>query len=105
MKKIPLIVNFSRTPQDLIHKINNNWFILQTEPKLKKTFNNPSIVVFERNKNLRDFIGDNKLDNNKKLIHAKTFDKGKSYPCLTRMINICYKQIIPTCLCYYSGKI
>ena len=38
----------------------------------------------------------NKLDKNKKLIHAKTFDIDKRHPCLTRTINLCCKQIIST---------
>ena len=86
--KIPLIVAFNRTFPDLGHIIIKSIHILQIETKLKEIFKNPSVITFKRNKNLRDFIVDNKLCSNKKLIHAKTFDKGKCHPCLTRTINL-----------------
>ena len=44
-EKIPLILIFNRTLPDLIHIINNNWHILQIEPKFKETFKNPAPVV------------------------------------------------------------
>ena len=84
-----MIVTFSRTFPDQRHIINKNGHVLKVEPKLKKEiFNSPPIVAFKSNKNLRDFIGGNKLYNNKKQIHAKIFDKEKCHSCLTRTINL-----------------
>ena len=93
-EKILLIVILHRTLPDLRHIIDKNLYILQIEPKLKEIFKNSPVVAFKRNKNLLDFIRGNKLCNNKNLIHAKTFDKGKRHPCLTITINLCCKQII-----------
>ena len=91
-EKIPLIVTFNRTLLDLRHLIYKNCHILQIEPKLKNFFKNPTVVAIKRNKNLHNFIGGNKLYNNEKLKHGKSFDTGK---CHSRAINLGYKQLIP----------
>ena len=95
-EKTPLIATFNRTLPDLRHIVNKNWDVLQREPKLKEMSKNPPVAVFQRNKNLRDFIGGNKPYSNKKLMHARTCDKGKCHPCLTRTIYLWCKQIIST---------
>ena len=71
--------------------INKNWYISQVEPKGQKMFNSFPAVAFKRNKNLRDFLGGNKLHNNQKLIHVKTINKEKCHSCLTRTTNFCCK--------------
>ena len=91
-----MIATFNRILPDLRHKISRIWHILQRELKLKQILISSPVLAFERNKNFRDFFEGNKLYNDEKLTHAKTFDKWKCYPCLTRTIKLCYKQQILT---------
>ena len=95
-------VTLNRTPPDPRHIISKHWHTIEKEPKLKQNFKNSLLVAFKRYKNLREFIGGNKLYNNKKLTHAKIFDKGNFCPCLTRTLNFCCKQIISK-LCLQSS--
>ena len=62
----------------------------EKNPLIVTFFRNPSVITFERNKTLSEEI---KFTIIKELIHVKTFDKGQWQPCLTRTINLCYKQI------------
>ena len=75
-------MTFNRTQPDLRH--NENWHVLQLEPKLKEILKNLLLATFKRIKNLCDFFGDKKICNNTKLICAKTVGIGKCHPCLAR---------------------
>ena len=81
----------SRTLPDLKTIIDKNWHILQIEPKLKEIFIEPPILVFKRNKNLRDITKGNKVFDNKRILNLKKFNKQKCKPCFTRSINLCCK--------------
>ena len=59
---------------------------------MKEIFAEPPILVFKRNKNLKDIIGGNKVFHNKKNLNVNKFNKGKCQPCFTRSINLCCKQ-------------
>ena len=93
-EKLPLIVTFNRTIQDLRNIVNQNGHILQIDPKLEETLKKPPVVLFKRNKlTLLEIIN---FTNNKNLIHVKTFDNGKCHSCLTRTTNLCCKQVFST---------
>ena len=49
-EKVPSIVTFNRTLQDLRNIVNQNWHILQIDPKVEETLKKPSVVVFKRSK-------------------------------------------------------
>ena len=53
------------------------------------------IIAYKRNKNLRDYLVQRKIVNNK-VLKRSTPEKGKCKPCLTRNNNQCCKQIIET---------
>ena len=93
-EKIPSIVTFNRTIQDLRNIVNQNGHILQIDPKLEETLKKPLVVLFKRNKlTLLEIIN---FTNNKNLIHVKTSDNGKCHSCLTRTTNLYCKQVIST---------
>ena len=50
-ERLPLSVMYNKTLLDL-KTIDENWHILQTEPKSKEIFAEPPILAFKRNKNL-----------------------------------------------------
>ena len=101
-ERLPLTVTYNRTLLDLKTIIDKNWHILQIEPKLKEIFAEPPILAFNRNKNLRDIIGGNKLFDNKKILNVKKFNKRKCQPCFTRSVNLCCKQL-KTCSTFQSA--
>ena len=99
---LPLTVTYNRTLPDLKTIIDQNWHILQIEPKLTEIFAEPPILAFKRNKNLRDIIGGNKVFDNKKILNVKKFNKRKCQPCFTKSINLCCKQL-KTCSIFQSA--
>ena len=75
-ERLQLTVTYNRTPPHLKTITDKNWHILQFEPKLTESFAEPLILVFKRNKNLRDIIGGNKVFDNKKILNVKKLTKG-----------------------------
>ena len=45
--------------------IDKHWDTLKIDPKLKTVFNEKPFMVFLKNRNLRDIIGQNTIVNNK----------------------------------------
>ena len=68
IERLPRTVTYNRPLPDLKTIIEKNWHILHTEQKLKEIFVEPPILTFERNKNLKDIIGCNKVFHNKKIL-------------------------------------
>ena len=96
-KRIPLIVKYNRTLPPLRKFINEQWKILQIDKKIQDTFKERPIVAYKRNKNLKDYIGSNRIENNKKIPYKSTTNKIKRCePCLGRSGNLCCKQIKST---------
>ena len=44
--------------------LRDNWSIRSVNESLKKLFQNKSVTAFKRNKNLKELIGNNKIENN-----------------------------------------
>ena len=93
--RLKFITKYNRNLPDIRTIINDNWSILATNDKLAKTFKDKPILTFQRNKNLKDLIGGNKLQNNQKVTRM-TAKCGHCGPCLSQIGNICCKQIIST---------
>ena len=51
--------------------LNKHWDILQIDYKIKNEFVERPIVAYKRNKNLKDFIGSNKIENDLKVVHTR----------------------------------
>ena len=93
-EKIPLVVTFNRTIQDVRNIVNQNGRIWQIGLKLEETLKKPPVVLFKKNKlTLLEIIN---FTNNKILIHVKSFDNGKCYSCLTSTTNLYCKQVFST---------
>ena len=86
---------YNRNLPNIRNIINENWSILATNDKLAKIFEDKPILAFKRNKNLKDLIGGNKLQNNQKVTRT-TSKSGHCGPCLSQIGNICCKHIIST---------
>ena len=94
-KRIPFTATFNKNLPNIRATLNKHWHLLQTNPKIAPTFTEKPIVAFERNKNLKDLIGQTHLSRNKKII-AKPKKMGECSACLTRANNQCCKQMIST---------
>ena len=73
-----------------------HWHLLHINPNLAEIFQNPPILAFRRNKNLRDIIGNKLIENGK--VKRKFINKiqGKCTPCLANNRTLCCKQIVQT---------
>ena len=73
-----------------------HWHLLHINPNLAEIFQNPPILPFRRNKNLRDIIGTKLTENGK--IKRKFTNKmqGKSTPCFANNRTLCCKKVVHT---------
>ena len=74
----------------------NYCHLLHINPNLAEIFQNPPILAFRRNKNLRDIIGTKSIQNGK--VKSKFTNKiqGKCTPCLANNRSLHCKQVVHT---------
>ena len=73
-----------------------HWHLLHINPNLAEIFQNPPILAFRRNKNLRDIIGTKLIENGKVKRKFTNKIQGKCTPCLVSNRTLCFKQIVHT---------
>ena len=61
---------------------------------LKRYFENKPLSAFQKSKNLRQFIGGNTIEKNKKLFTSNIFTNGKCSPGFSNSRKLCCKQVI-----------
>lgn len=94
---IPFITTYNKTLPNIKEILEKNWNILQTNADLSSTFEKQPRVVYRRNKNLRDFIGQTTISNNKVVRRTNQQNKpGKCTQCYSRNDCQCCKQVVPT---------
>ena len=94
-KRIPLSIKYNRTMPALSKIINKHWDLLQIDNEINDIFTERPIFAYKRNKNLKDLIGGNVIENNLKVIR-KTKENttvGKCQPCYGRTDCLCCKQL------------
>ena len=75
--------------------VNKHWNLLQIDNNIKDTFTERPIVAYKRNKNLKELIGGNVIENNVK-VSSKTKNNnvvGRCEPCNGRSDCLCCKQL------------
>ena len=70
-----------------------HWHLLHINPNLAEIFQNPSILVFRRNKNLRNIIVTKLIENGKVKRKFTNKIQGKCTPCLGNNRTLCCKQV------------
>ena len=95
--RIPLVLKFNRTLPNIKEIIDEHRHLLQINPKLKNSFQEKPIIAYNRNRNLKERIGSNKILNNK-VIRKKKAEKKHLFcsPCYTRRYNLCCLQVEKT---------
>ena len=68
---------------------------MNVNPELQKVFENKPLLAFCKNKNLRQLIGGNAIEKNKKLLTNIKFTNGECSPCFSNSGTLC-KNVIQT---------
>ena len=93
--KIPLPITYNPTIPNIHKAIANNWHILQINKDFANIFKEKPVIAYKRNRNLRDYLVQRKIVNNKAL-RSSTLKPGQCSPCLSRVNNQCCKQVLQT---------
>ena len=73
--------------------IRNHWSILKTNKALEKTFPVESIITFRKNKNLKQLIGRNTIQNDKNIKISSNKYEEKCTPCKSGIRSLCCLQV------------
>ena len=95
-QSIPISIICNRTLPKIKSIVAKHWHVLQVNPELKERFQSSPIIAFRKNKNLKQTIGNNTIEHNKKLIRSNNKVNGKSSPCLSNTKTLCCKQVVST---------
>ena len=94
--RIPLLLTYNRFLPNISNIVQRNWSILQINKDLREVFQNAPITAFKRNKNLKELIGGNKIENNRVKKADNTTKQGKCSPCYVNNRTMCCKQVKTT---------
>ena len=95
--RIPQTLTYSRFCPNISKVIRKLWNLLELNESLKEIFNCRSITAFRRNKNLKELIERNKIENNKvKKRQIQKLKPGKCSRCLKNLRSLCCKQVRKT---------
>ena len=73
--------------------VRKYWNILNISRTLQGLFEEEPITAFKRNRNLKELIGSNYIENGKVKRVRYTFTRGKYFLCLSKAGNICCSQL------------
>ena len=93
--RVPLITVYNKGLPKLREIIDKHWNLLKINTDIAKSFQEKPIIAYRRNKNLGDIIGQTTIVNNK-IQRQKPKTQGKCQPCLSRINNLCCKQVTST---------
>ena len=93
---IPLLLKYNRTLPKIKEIVMKHWHLLHIKPNLPEIFQNPPILAFRQNKNLRDIIGTKLIENGKVKRKFTNKIQGKCTPCLTNKRSLCCRQVVHT---------
>ena len=65
---LTLFITYYKTLPNIKTILEKHRHILNVNPKLKEVFENKPLLAFRKNKNLRQLIGENTIEKNKKLL-------------------------------------
>ena len=91
---LTLCATYNKTLPKIKTILWKHWHILNVNPELKKVFENKPLLAIHKNKNLRQLIGGNTIEKNKKLLTTNKFTNGKCSPCFSNSRTLCCKQVI-----------
>ena len=93
---IPLSLKYNRTLPKIKEIVMKHWHLLHVNPNLAEIFQNPPILAFRRNKNLRDIISTKLIEKDKVKRKFTNKIQGKYTPYLANNRTLCCKQVVHT---------
>ena len=76
--------------------VRKHWHILNISRTLQGLFQEEPITAFKRNRNLKELLGSNCIENGKVKRAKNKFAIGKCSPCLSKTRNLCCSQLTST---------
>lgn len=100
-RRTPLILTYNRKLPNLRSVLEETWSHLQINPTERQKFTEKPIICYRRNKNLRDLIGQTRIEKNR-VVRKKPRIQGRCTPCRSRANTKCCNQVISTN--YFTNK-
>ena len=94
--KTQLVLTYNRYLPNISNIVRKHWNILNISGTLQGLFQDEPITAFKRNRNLKELIGSNSMENGKVKRAKNTFTIGKCSPCLSKTGNLCCSQLTLT---------
>ena len=95
--RTPFTTTYNHQHPPINKIINAHWPILQTSRRTAAALENPPVVAYRRNKNLRDILGQTHLSRGKKIVKStKPRKHTGSSACLTTTKNQCCRHVQST---------
>ena len=91
--------------QNINYIVRKHWNIRNSRRTLQGVFQKEPITDFKRNRNLKELLGSNCIENGKAKRETNTFTIGKCSPCLSKTSNLCCSQLTTTTLSTNEKKI
>ena len=92
-KTIPLSLKYNRTFPKIKQIVIKHYQLLYIKSNLAERFQNPPVLAFRRNKNLRDIIGTELIENGKVKRKFTNKIEGQCTPCLANNRTLCCTQV------------
>lgn len=96
-KKAPLtlVTTFNKTLPNLKNILATNWDVLSINNDISKKFTAEPLIAYKRNPNLRQLLGENRIENGK-VAKRKRNAIGKCSPCTPNLFYKCCRQMKST---------
>ena len=88
-----LSLKYNRTLSKIKEIVWKHWYLPHINPNIAEIFQNPSILAFHRNKNLRNIIATTLFENGKVKRKFRNKIQGKCTPCLGKNRTLSCKQL------------
>ena len=89
-RNIPITIIYNRTLTNIKSIVEKHWHVLQVNPEFKEIFQSSPLMAFSKSTNLKQIIGSNTIEHNKKVIKFNNKLNGK---CLANTRTLCCKQV------------
>ena len=87
------MLKYNRTLLKIKEIVMKHWHLLHINPNLAEIFQNPAILAFRRNKNLKYIFVTKLIENGKVKRKFTNKVQGKCRPCLGNNRTLCSKQV------------
>ena len=94
-KIIPLSVTYNKNLPNIKSILDKHWHILKSNNQHEQIFKENPIIAFRKNKSLKDIIGGNTIEENKRKLKVKKKTTGKCSPCFSNK-GLCCNHILNT---------